>query len=287
MRDKLKTHWREILVGLLLLGNLLVWYVVAREDRGGILTVSYLDVGQGDAIFIDSPSGIQVLIDGGKGKKVLAELGRVMPFYDHSIDVVIATHPDQDHIEGLIGVEERYKTLIYIEPGLVTDKPFHNILKAEVSKNGTQRLVAKAGQRIELGKGAYLEIIFPDLDVSTWQADTNKASVVAKLVYGKTSFLFSGDLPIAWEDYLAGTRGSDLDVDVLKVGHHGSRTSSGDYFLSATSPTIAVISAGKDNSYGHPHKEVLERLTKTGAQILSTIDLGTITIKSNGTSINF
>lgn len=282
---KLKTHWREILVSLLLLGNILVWYVVFCEDRGGVLTVSFLDVGQGDSILIDGPSGIQVLIDGGKGNKVLSTLGAVMPFYDRSIDVVIATHPDQDHIEGLIEVVERYKTLVFIQPELLTDKPFHQSLSKAVMDSGVQKLSAIAGQRIALGNGAYLEILFPDQDVSKWQADTNKASVVAKLVYGKTSFLFNGDSPIAIENYLAGTRGSYLDVDVLKVGHHGSRTSSGDFFIAVTSPTIAVISSGKDNSYGHPHKEVVDRFVEAETKILSTAEVGTITITSDGTAV--
>lgn len=269
----------------LLLASIFVWYVVACETRHGILTVTFLDVGQGDATLIEGPSGIQVLIDGGKGKKILSELGQVLPFYDHSIDVVIATHPDQDHIEGLIGVEERYKTLVFIEPNLLTDKPFQTTLQEEVNKMGVQELVAYTGQSIALGNGATLSILFPDLDVSNWQDITNNASIVALLRYGKTSMLFTGDSPIAIENRLIKELGNRLDIDVLKVGHHGSRTSSGPEFLSFTTPTLAIISAGKNNSYGHPHSEVLANLAAVGAQIKNTADVGRITIKSDGSSL--
>ena len=249
------------------------------------MTVTYLDVGQGDAIFIDGPSGIQVLIDGGKGKKVLSELGKVMPFYDRSIDVIIATHPDQDHMEGLIGVEKRYETLLYLEPNLITSKSFDQDLEVVVKDRGVRKLNAMSGQKINLGNGAHLTILFPDQDVSNWQKDTNSASVVAILEYGKTKFLFTGDSPIGIEEYLTNKLGERLNVDVLKAGHHGSRTSSSEYFLAATSPSVAIISAGKNNSYGHPHKETLEHLAAVKAQVISTADVGRIKITSDGVSL--
>ena len=280
----LKERWRLLLVGLLLLGNFFVWSVIAHESRHGVLTVTFLDVGQGDAIFIDGPSGIQVLIDGGKGKKVLSELGRVLPFYDKSIDVVIATHPDQDHMEGLIGAVERYKTLVYLAPDLITDKPFQISLLDKVKDREVRELVAQAGQIINLGNGATLTILFPNLDVSDW-SDTNSASVVAILRYGQTSFLFTGDSPETIESRLVMELGRELDVDVLKAGHHGSRTSSSALFLSAVSPEYAIISAGRDNSYGHPHSEVLENLRNVGANVLSTAEVGRVEIKSDGTSL--
>ena len=277
-----KHFWRETGVCFLILGNFFVWYAVHAESRVGLLTVSFLDVGQGDAIFIDGPSGIQVLIDGGRGKKVLSELGEVLPFYDRSIDVIIATHPDQDHIEGLIGVAERYETLLFIEPDLTTDKPFHIKLRELVKQKGVQELSAQAGQSIALGNGATLTLLFPDLDVSNWQDITNNASVVALLEYGGTSFIFTGDSPIAIENRLVKELGNKLDIDVLKVGHHGSRTSSSQAFIDATSPEFAIISAGKDNSYGHPHSAVIERLQAAGTKIINTADVGRVTITSDG-----
>lgn len=282
----IREKWQYLLVGLLVIGNFLVWSAVGQGMQGGVLTVAFLDVDQGDSIFIEGPTGIQVLIDGGKGKRVLTQLGEVMPFYDHSLDVIIATHPDQDHIEGLIGVLERYNALVFIEPDLITDKPFQTSLRDLVKVNGVRELVAMAGQRIDLGGGARLEILYPDVDVSFMQADTNKASVVARLVYGSSSFLFTGDSPLAIEDYLVDKLGTGLDVDVLKVGHHGSRTSSSPSFVTATSPEYAIISAGKDNSYGHPHKEVVERMAEAGAQTVNTADTGCITFTSDGTVLS-
>src|SRR3989344_6838960 len=280
-----KTLWREALVGVLVLGNVMCWYAVASETRGGVLTVNFLDVGQGDSIFIDGPNGVQILIDGGKGNAVLRELSKVMPFYDRSIDVIIATHPDQDHIEGLLGVLNRYSALAFIEPDLRTTKPFQIELEQKAKKLGLRSFIAKTGQKISLGKGAYLEVIYPNVEVSHFEKDTNAASVVAILRYGNTSFIFTGDLPKKQEDQLTSQYGRALDVDVLKVGHHGSRTSSCSYFLATVTPKIAVISAGKNNRYGHPHKEALDNLVAIGAEIKNTANIGRVTIKSDGGAI--
>lgn len=282
--QKLKTHWKEILVGLLVLANLFVWSVIFAETRGGVLTVSILDVGQGDSIFIEGPSGIQILVDGGKDKKVLSQLGEVMPFYDRSIDVVVGTHPDFDHVGGLLEVVRRYNTLLYIEPGVVTDKPFDAEIHNELARQGVQVLKGRVGMRIPLGRGAYFTILFPDVDVAGFE--TNTASIVALVEYGKTSFILTGDSPQKIENYLVGKMGGALNIDVLKVGHHGSRTSSSEYFLAATSPAYAVISAGKDNSYGHPHKEVSDKLRSIGAEIINTADVERVVFESDGVLLN-
>ena len=282
--QKLKAYWKYILVGLLVLANLFVWTRIFAEQRDGLLTISFLDVGQGDSIFIDGPSGIQILVDGGKDKKVLSQLGEVMPFYDRSIDVVLGTHPDLDHIGGLAEVIRRYDTLLYIEPGVVTDKPFDAEIHAELERRGVQVLKGRAGMRIPLGSGAYFTILFPDVDVSGFE--TNTGSIVALVEYGDTSFILTGDSPQRIENYLVGKLGAGLNVDVLKVGHHGSRTSSSEYFLAATSPTYAVISSGKDNSYGHPHQEVVDGLTAIGAEIINTAEVGRVVFASDGTLLN-
>lgn len=136
---------------------------------------------------------------------------------------------------------------------------------------------------VNFGDGAKLFVLFPNQDVSKWE--TNEASIVAKLVYGENSFLLTGDSPIKTENILLKLDSKILDSDVLKAGHHGSRTSTSLAYAEAVSPTYAIISAGKDNSYGHPHKEVLDILTKVGAKILSTIDKGTIKFESDGESL--
>ena len=282
-----------ILVILLLVAAFSV-YAASREDRGGILTVAFLDIGQGDAIFIDTPSGNQMLIDGGPGKSVLRELSKVMPFYDRSIDVVIATHADQDHVGGLPNVLKNYKVNIFMEPGLSGPSSSYEELEKMVERLDTptqgrgadqsvgfKKILARRGMVVDLGDGAILQILFPVIDPPG--TNTNMSSIVAKLVYGENEFMLTGDSPIAIEDYLVSLGG--LKSDVLKAGHHGSKTSSSDEFVRAVAPQYTVISAGKNNRYGHPHQEVLDILNNFGTKILFTFELGQIVFKSDGINL--
>ncbi len=260
----------------------MVWYAVYAESRSG-LTVAFLDVGQGDAIFIQAENGNQVLLDGGPNKAVLSQLSKIMPFYDRSIDVVIATHPDGDHIGGLPDVLNRYNVDLVIEPGVESDTAVYKEFERLVEEKGVKKLLARRGMKIILNDNTYLLILFPDRDVSGF--DSNDASIVAKLVYEKTSFLFMGDSPKKIEEYLVSLDKEKLNTDVLKVGHHGSRTSTSESFLGYTSPEYAIISAGKNNRYGHPHKETLDMLNKFQIRILRTDESGIIKIKSDGNII--
>ncbi|MEK7157820.1 MAG: ComEC/Rec2 family competence protein [Patescibacteria group bacterium] len=268
-----------------LVANIFIWHTVAMEDRRGVLKVSFLDIGQGDAIFIEAPNGNQVLIDGGSNKAVLKELGKVMPFYDRTIEAVIATHPDKDHIGGLIEVLKNYRTDFVMEPGVSSDTGAFQELEKTIKEKNLPKILARRGMSLSLGEGVYLNILFPDRDNEDWE--TNTASIVTKLTYGDTSFLLTGDSPIAIEKYLSMIDGKNLKSDVLKAGHHGSRTSTSESFASLVSPEYAVISAGKDNRYGHPHKEVLDILEKIKATILKTYELGTISFSSDGEKINY
>lgn len=271
------------LLGFLIV-NIFIWYIVATEDRQRILKVSFLDVGQGDAIFIEAPNGNQVLIDGGPNKAVLKELGKVMPFYDRTIDAVIATHPDKDHTNGLIDVLKNYRVGFVMEPGVSSDTGAYQELEKTISDKKLPRILAKRGMSLNLGDGARLNILFPDRNTDGWE--TNTASIVAKLTYGNNSFLLTGDSPIAIEKYLSIIEGKNLKSDVLKAGHHGSRTSTSESFVELVSPEYAVISAGKNNKYGHPHKEVLDILEKIKSKILKTYELGTITFISDGERVS-
>ena len=260
-----------------------VWYVVIEESRGLELTVAFLDIGQGDAIFIESPTGRQVLIDGGPDKKVLRELSKVMPFYDRSIDVVMSTHPDKDHIAGLPEVLNRYAVDYVFEPGIKSHNGVYDAFERASKLEKADKIFARRGEKIDLGGGALLSILSPDRDMEG--TETNYASIVAKLSYGKTSFLFTGDAPKPIEEYLAYLDGEALDVDVLKVGHHGSRTSTSDIFLGLTSPTYGIISAGAYNRYGHPHKEVIDALERFGVKTLATYKKGAVVFKSDGENV--
>lgn len=278
----IRNNGRVYILGGLFLITAFIWYAVLREERH-VLTVSFLDVGQGDAIFIESPTGNQILIDGGATASVLRGLGKSIPFFDHSIDMIFATHPDQDHFAGLIDVLRRYRVGLIGENGARNDTATYASYEKEIIREKAPTHVLHRGERIQLGGGAYLDILFPDRDMA--EAESNTGSIVAKLVYGETSFMLTGDSPIAIENYLSAIGGDDLDVDVLKVGHHGSKTSSSETFIGYTSPEYAVISAGKDNTYGHPHQEVLERLQQFGAKILRTDEVGTIVFTSDGIKV--
>jgi competence protein ComEC len=269
--------------------SIFVWMQVRHGD-GEELRISFLDVGQGDAIFIESPTGMQVLIDGGRDRSVLRQLGKEMGPLDRSIDIVIATHPDADHIGGLPEVFKRYKITAYLEPGIENDTSQTDALIAAVSSEpSVTKSIANRGNRISIGGGAYLDILYPDRDVPA--IETNTGSIILRLVYGETEFMLTGDAPLTVEEWLVRLDVADgeaysLSSDVLKAGHHGSRTSTGDAWLLAIDPQLVVVSAGRGNSYGHPHEEVVERALSSGAQLLSTIDSGTIHLVSDGRTVS-
>lgn len=280
-----RKYYKELILAILILANLLVWAALWQKTPSDKLVVSFLDVGQGDAILIETPGKHQVLIDGGKNRQVLTELGKRLGFLDRNLDVVMATHPDADHIGGLPEVLSRYGVGLFIEPGADSDSSLDDELRKRLSQKKVETLQARRGQVIDFGDGVKLAILFPDRDVSKW--DTNDASIVAKLVYGDKSFLLTGDSPIRVENILMSLNKSILDVDVLKAGHHGSRTSTSQSFASATSPEFAVISAGKDNSYGHPHREVVGILNSVKAKVLNTAEEGAIIFETDGEELNY
>lgn len=248
------------------------------------LTVAFLDVGQGDGIFVEAPNGNQMLIDAGGGIAILDALKDVMPFYDRSIDLIMITNPDKDHIGGFLPVLNRYEVKEVIEPGTGNKSQTYSTLQTLISEEGARKTFAYDISRIELDKehNIYFEIFFPDRDVS--EMTSNDGSIVGKLEYGSTTILFTGDTTKATENYVLKIASSSLDADILKVAHHGSRTSSREEFVKAVSPDVAVISLGKDNSYGHPHRETIETFKKENIKILRTDELGTIIIQSDGKS---
>lgn len=251
------------------------------------LKVSILDIGQGDSILIQGPTGGTMLVDGGPDQSVLRKLPEELGPLNRHIDMMVETHPDSDHITGLVSVFDRYQVSNFMEPGVLSDTTVsHALARAADAEPGVHLLVARRGMRIHLGGGAYADVLYPDRDVS--HMDTNNGSVVLHVVYGATSFMLTGDLPSPLEDYLVSLDGKDgvLTSDVLKAGHHGSKYSTDDTWLAAVHPATVAISAGKGNPYGHPSPEALGRISKEGAQILSTIDHGTLEFLSDGTKIS-
>ena len=281
MRKSSRILGASLLVVLVFVGVIAV--AMWREDRHGLLTVSFLDVGQGDSIFIEAPSGRQMLIDGGPGSVVLRKLSEVMPWYDRTIDIVMATHPDIDHTNGLADVFSRYKvSYIFLPSVRGATEDWAATLRAAGDEDAAE-ITAQRGQIIDLGRGAYAEILFPDRPLP--DVETNTASAVVHLVYGKTSFMLTGDLPQEAENYLAGLDRSALRSDVLKAGHHGSKTSSSAAFIGSVNPSYAVFSRGCDNKYGHPNQEVVDRFALFGIPTADTCEDGTITFVSDGQTI--
>ena len=283
--ESFRKNFRRYILGLLFVITIFIWYAVLVEDRRGVLTVAFLDIGQGDAIYIEAPNGNQMLIDGGPPKAVLSALRTVMPFYDRTIDMIMVTNPDKDHMAGFIDVLESYKVGMVLEPGTVGASAEYKILERLVSEERAKKTIARRGQIIWLDKkhGVGFQILFPDRDILGLA--TNDGSIVGRLFYGDTSIMFTGDSPDNIERYLVSLDGKSLRSDVLKVGHHGSRTSTTQEFVGFVSPTMAVISDGKGNSYGHPHKETLDSLEKFGIIVFRTDQVGTIMMESDGESI--
>jgi competence protein ComEC len=237
-----------------------------------------LDVGQGDALFIESPSGVQVLVDGGPPNKILGKLQQVISPFDRRIDAIIITNPDLDHIGGLSDVLKFYKVGKVFEPGTWNDSKVYQNLENEIKNKNIPNILAKKGMKLDLGDGAVIDILFPDRDVTNWEI--NDGSIVARLTYGKLSFMLTGDATTKTEKIiLDGTESSLLKSDILKAGHHGSRTSTSEEFLKIVSPSLALISDGKNNKYGHPHQEILNLFSKFGVKVLRTDEIGTILIK--------
>ena len=278
-----------LILGFLVFSNLIAWIIVFDLGKVRFLEVIFFDVGQGDAIFIETPSYHQILIDGGPDSTILEKLSKEMPFWDRSIDLIILTHPERDHLTGLIEVLEKYKVENILWTGIVRDTAEYKEWKKLIEEEKAEIFIAKAGQKISCLtwqiKQCDLEILqpFESLEGKEFK-DSNNTSIISKLVFGKNSFLFTGDAYKNVEVELI-NKEAEIDSDVLKVAHHGSKTSSSEEFIKAVSPEIAVISAGRENKYGHPNQEVLELLEKYGIRVLRTDKDGDIKIFSDGKEI--
>lgn len=270
---------------LLLLANIFIFHLDWRNTHRE-LTFAMLDVGQGDAFFVESPTGTQILFDGGPPRKISGQLAKVMPFYDKNIDALVITNPDADHIGGFLDVLKNYKIGKVFESGTFNDSKTYQNFKNEIKNQNIPDILAKRGMKLNIGGGAFIDILFPDRDVSSWE--TNTGSIVARLVYGETSVMLTGDAPVETEKIILSENSPEqLHSDILKVGHHGSRSSTSPEFLQAVSPTYTLISVGENNKYGHPHREILDALASFGAKIFRTDEIGTIIIKSDGQNERF
>jgi competence protein ComEC len=264
--------------------NILAWSAVFNLSQSKFLEVNFFYIGQGDSIFIETPNKEQILIDGGPDSTILEKLGKEMPFWDRSIDLVILTHPEHDHMAGLIEVLKRYKVDNILWTGVVRDTAEYREWLEVIENEGAEIKIARAGQRITL-LNSNIDIFYPFESLEGQESkNSNNTSIVARLVFGENSFLFTGDAIKSVERKLIKAE-INIDSDILKAGHHGSKTSSAKEFIEAVSPEIVVISVGKDNKFDHPHQETLDNVS--GIKVLRTDLMGDIKIISDGIQLNY
>lgn len=283
--------FKTILVGLALVAGL-IWALVAQSPDN-CLHLVFCDVGQGDAVLI-SYQETQILIDGGPNDKVLDCLAKNLPFTDRTIEMVVLTHPNADHYAGLTSVIKRYDVSQFVVNSLIEDNASFWEFRQAVLAEGAPVYLPQAGDELKIG-ALKLAVLWPETklgDSLVWQVnqvdqakilgaavfsgDLNDTSITLELNFGNFKALFPGDLSSLSESNLPLD-----DVDVLKVAHHGSKYSTSSDLLAKAKPELAVISVGK-NSYGHPAKDLLDRLNQIQAKILRTDELGEIKVTSDG-----
>ena len=275
-------------LALLVLLGLIVFGVNSfnAETKSNNLRLYFFDVGQGDAIFIDTPNHFQVLVDGGPNNKVVSELSRVMPIGDTSLDLVVVSHNHADHINGIIEVLRHYDVgEIWISGAIHTTEGFQKMLELIRDRN-VKATVVTAGKTVAQD-GLEGIALFPLTDQTGLMPENqHDASVVTYWQYGENSWLLTGDAETEHEAQML-ARGLVKPATILKVGHHGSETSSSEAFLQAVQPKYAVISVGTGNRYGHPHQVTLDKLVKFNIPILRTDQSGTIRFDFSLTSYTY
>jgi len=262
-------------------------YEIQIKDKGQQNQISFLDVGQGDSTFIQSSEGHRLMIDAGDLNTQSAdEIKKLIPWYSKRIDVAIATHADLDHIGGFTKVLNIFHVGRFLTSPIRTTKSVESDLNESIEIAGVATSTISRGARITLGtSGIFIDILYPSqfMKINS-DKDTNLFSIVAMVSIASSTnpasikkFVLTGDAPQESELMMV-KQGDDLRADVLKAGHHGSRTSTSQEFLDAIRPSSAIISAGLRNKYGHPHVEVIEKLKNENVRILETSKLGTITL---------
>lgn len=276
--NKAKIKWASVVILLAL--NILVWWRVSLASVGGKLTLAMLDIGQGDAIFIEDPVGRQILIDGGPDQKVLARLPMLMTPTDRSIDLLILSHPHADHLAGLVEILNRYQVSAVLEAGAVYNSAIYREWHRLLAEKKIPIIPARRGEKISLARGAELEILAPFDDWQNREAkEIHDSMVVARLtVSGRGLAMLTGDMETDLENKLIANAESSsaLESIILKAGHHGSKTSSGKNFVEKVAPQFALISVGTDNRYGHPYPATLQTFENLNIQTLQTNQSGTI-----------
>lgn len=273
--------WNYIF-GILFLATIGTWLAVFATGDEELHLIA-CDVGQGDAILILLGSS-QILVDGGPNNKVLSCLSKYMPFYDRQIELVVLTHPDADHSTGLVEVFRRYRVAAVLENNMEPKTEVHKELTAEIKNEGATIVNPKVGMVLRVGL-IDLGILHPADDFQ--DTKTNNYSIVIHLKYKDFDALLTGDIENKVSDLVAErlALSGSRSVEYLKIPHHGSKNGLSEKLLDVVMPRIAVISAGKNNRYGHPHQEIIDMLNKFNLQILRTDQAGDIGVITDGKTI--
>ncbi|HSK93863.1 MAG TPA: DNA internalization-related competence protein ComEC/Rec2 [Candidatus Angelobacter sp.] len=277
---------RPPVAGAALVATLVAITIASRPD--GRLHLTVLDIGQGDAILIEAANGATALVDGGPDpERTLRRLGASLPFFARRIDLLVLSHPHQDHVGGLVDVLDRFRVGALLHAGIPFENDAYHRLLADARASGVRLHEARAGNRVHIAPGTMLDVLYPsaaDATAPLPDGDINNGSIVALLRHGGFAALLTGDAEEPVENALV-LRGGLPPVDMLKVGHHGSHSSTMPAFLHALDPGVAVISAGADNEYGHPAAETLATLgAQPGLVVLRTDLHGDVEVVSDGSS---
>jgi len=272
------------IVFFFLLLSMILLFIYYRESQPHDLEIYFLNVGQGNSVLIRTPNNNDILIDGGPDKSVLNELGKILPFYDRDIELMILTHPHDDHDTGLISVIDKYHVnKVLFNDFAATDSMFLEFKKIIQEKNIPVSSFYQNDQ-ITLDYNIFLKSLYPVKNLSIdLKKNANNTSMIAQLIYNNNKIIFTGD---AEQDEEKKILDRDLKSDILQVGHHGSKTATSQDFLNRVNPQKAIISCGQDNKFKHPHFITVYKLQQKNIDILRTDQDGTIKCDSNGIKIN-
>ncbi len=270
---------KKIVIGIIAIAFIGIWLINQRPNE---LMIIFFDVGQGDSFLIRSPNGQNIIVDGGPDKKMIQQLGRALPFWDKKIDLVVLTHADADHLSGLLPLVEQYKVDSILQSSAQPHSKLSETWKELIKEQEIKIVTALSGQTIDFGNDFSFNILNPRPEYPLVDNDDpNDASVTIKLNFRNVCAILTGDLAIAGEEAIINAK-EDIDCDVLKIGHHGSKTSTSQEFLNAVTPEIAVVQVGLDNKFSHPAQMIIDRLDMSHIKVYRTDQKGIIKLKTNG-----
>lgn len=273
----------QSLIFLVLIGsNLVVWNAIASSGPKSELNIHFLDVGQGDSTLVELSGGVQVLIDGGPGRATINSLSRVLPSTDRYIDLAVITHPQLDHFGGFVDVLKNYKIGAVVWNGREGTAAVWPQLKELIKEKNITTIILKEGDKITYGDSVF-DVLSPN-GTFLKSKELNDTCIVLELKSEGVKALFTGDIGQNIEDYL--TEKYDMDSDILKVAHHGSRFSSSSKFLAEATPAVSSISVGAKNTYGHPTKQTLANIASANSSLYRTDKDGTVRVRVDNGKIN-